>query len=154
MGRAWRQGSSRRFRPGINTRAPNALLNAVTQGVLSDGHAGALLDEDTHAFAFSPRPSLSTFLIPGYDRDVLCRRAAFSGLAMDVGALAAHGHAPDVEGNQWSRGNRAAVAGFAMAALQPPAPLSNVEGLKSVFDLALAEVVRADPVHLRSHLTC
>ena len=57
--------TDRRFRPEINVRAPASLLNTVTQGMLEDGHAGVLLDEGMHSFAFACPPGLSSFWIPG-----------------------------------------------------------------------------------------
>jgi hypothetical protein len=137
----------RRFRPEINVRAPNALINSVTQGVLEEGHAGVLLDESMQSFAFAARPTLSSFVIPSGERDVLCRRAAYSTMAMDVGVLAAEPMPACAHSERMSRGNRGCGAAFTAAALQFPAPLSNVEGLKSVFELALAEIVRRLSVH-------
>ena len=107
-----------------------------------------LLDESMHHFAFACRPlrpsmALASYAIPGPDRDVLCRRAAFAALAMDAGALATVQHVADEHGERLAKANQACVNGFAMGVLQYPAPLSNVDGLKSVFDLAMAEIVRS-----------
>ena len=134
--------SPKRFRPEINVRAASALVNTVTQSVLEDGHAGVLLDEAMQHFAFASKPTLSSFTIPGPDRDLVCRRAAFGALTMDAGALAATHHTMDDDGECLTKANRACLSSFTLAALQFPAALSNAEGLKSAFDLAMAEIVR------------
>jgi hypothetical protein len=130
----------RRFRAEINFRSLSNLMDSVNQGLLEEGHTGLLLDEDMHATAFAPPSSLSSFLTPGAQRDVLARRALHGALAVEAGVLAAVD--VGVGSSAMPSSSRAVMQSDACGVLSLPAPLSQADGRRAAFDLALAAIVR------------